>query len=391
MALKTIGFGPQHPVVAKGLQGFQGFAIEEGNTLRVQACISPVWDTCLAMIALQDSGLPGDHPALQRAARWLLGKQIRTGGDWQVKSRQTPPGGWAFEFANALYPDIDDTAEVLIALRRVRLPEQEKLEEGIQQGVAWLLGMQSRNGGWASFDRDNTRSLLARLPFCDFGEVLDPPSADVTAHCLEALGRLGHPSSAPAVQRALKYLLAEQEEDGAWFGRWGVNYIYGTGAALPALEALGLDVAHAMVRRAVEWLAAHQNPDGGWGESCASYAAPHLRGQGPSTASQTAWALLGLMASGEWEHPALERGLRYLVETQREDGSWDEPWFTGAGFPGYGVGARPRSAAEQGSQGVELPAGFMINYHLYRNYWPPMALGRYQRYVARGVKKSTAN
>ena len=216
----------------------------------------------------------------------------------------------------------------------------------------------------------------------------------MTAHVLEALARLDYPTDSQAVQAALAYLRKEQEEDGPWFGRWGVNYVYGTGAVLPALEALGADMTAPEVRQAVRWLAAHQNPDGGWGESCASYADPSLRGKGPSTASQTAWALMALMAAGEWRHPALERGLGYLARTQREDGTWDEPWFTGAGFPGYGIGERLTdmpAPGERGHQGTELPAGFMINYHLYRNYWPLMALGRYQRYVTQGEERSTAN
>ena len=394
IALKLLGHDPRSGAIAKGLRGFDGFMIEDGDTLRVQACVSPGWDTCLAMIAMQDSDLPPDHSALQQAARWLLRQQIRTGGDWQVKNPDTPPGGWAFEFANDTYPDIDDVAEVLIALRRVVLPEQDRLQEAIDRGTDWMLSMQSRNGGWAAFDKDNTCTQLSRLPFCDFGETLDPPSADVTAHVLEALARLDYPVDSQAIQDALAYLRKEQEEDGPWFGRWGVNYVYGTGAVLPALEALGADMTAPEVQRAVRWLADHQNPDGGWGESCASYADPSLRGKGPSTASQTAWALMALMAAGQWRSPALERGLEYLARTQREDGTWDEPWFTGTGFPGYGIGERltdTPAPGERGHQGADLPAGFMINYHLYRNYWPLMALGRYRRYVTRGQDRSTAN
>jgi squalene-hopene/tetraprenyl-beta-curcumene cyclase len=257
-----------------------------------------------------------------------------------------------------------------------------------------MLGVQSKNGGWAAFDKDNTRSAIAKIPFADFGEMIDPPSADVTAHVVEALARLGYSEDMKPLQRAIKYLWAEQEPDGSWFGRWGVNYIYGTGAILPALEALDKDMGSEMVRRAVDWVLAHQNEDGGWGESCASYADPSLAGQGPSTASQTGWALLALMAAGEWKHNGVERGLKYLTDTQAEDGTWDEPWFTGTGFPGYGVGQRPKKTPQPGDakfQGAELPAGFMINYHLYRNYWPLMALGRYRRYIEESVTKSTAN
>jgi squalene-hopene/tetraprenyl-beta-curcumene cyclase len=396
LALKSRGYSMGHPVMAKGYGGFDGFAIQEGDTLRVQACISPVWDACLAVIALLDSGLSPDHLALQQAARWLLKEQVLAGGDWQVKNPRALPGGWSFEFENDCYPDVDDTAEVLIALLRVRLPESERaaLRQALDRGVRWVLSMQCRNGGWASFDKDNTRLLVTKIPFADFGETIDPPSADVTAHVIEMLGRLGYSPSQEAVRRALRYLYSEQEEDGAWFGRWGVNYTYGTGAVLPALEAVGEEMGGPSVRKAVEWAVAHQNGDGGWGESCASYADPSLRGQGPSTASQTAWALMALEAAGQWAHPAALRGVRYLLETQQKDGSWDELFFTGAGFPGYGFGGRllrsPRPG-EPGYQGVELPAGFMINYHLYRLYWPLMALGRFQRYWEGKAHKGAEN
>ena len=239
-----------------------------------------------------------------------------------------------------------------------------------------MLGVQSKNGGWAAFDKDNTRRAVAAIPFADFGEMIDPPSADVTAHVVEALVRVGYPADARALRRAAEYLWSEQEPDGSWFGRWGVNYIYGTGAVLPALEAMGEDMNSEPARRAVAWLVAHQNEDGGWGETCASYADPALAGQGPSTASQTAWALLALMAAGESDSKAVRRGVEYLVATQRADGTWEEPWFTGTGFPGYGVGGRIENTPRQGA---ELPAGFMIKYHLYRNYWPLMALGRFRR------------
>ncbi|MFQ5860779.1 MAG: squalene--hopene cyclase [Dehalococcoidia bacterium] len=383
MALKVLGYPLDHPAMQKGLQGFEGFAIEKEESCRVQACISPVWDTCLALIGLLESGMPADHPAVQRPTRWLVAEQIRSGGDWQVKAKGVEPGGWAFEFHNNIYPDIDDTAEVIMALQLARLaPEEESQKrETMERGVRWLLAMQSKNGGWASFDKDNTRAFVTKIPFFDFGEALDPPSVDVAAHVVEMLGRLGYTRDFPPVRKALRYIKEEQEEDGCWFGRWGVNYIYGTGAVLPALEAIGEDMGQPFVRRAVAWLLEHQNPDGGWGESCASYADPSLRGQGPSTASQTAWALLALIAAGEVNHPATHRGIQYLVETQQSSGSWEEPYFTAAGFPGYRIGQRfkrtPR-AGEEGYQGTELPAGFMIKYHLYQRVWPLMALGRYR-------------
>ena len=388
IALKHLGYSMEHPVMRKGMQGFEEFAVEEGDTWRVQACLSPVWDTGLVQIGLLDSGMRPDHPAIQRATRWLVKEQVLTGGDWQVKNKKTPPGGWAFEFHNDIYPDIDDVAEVVMALNGARLDglDDEARAEAIGRGVHWVLSMQSKDGGWGAFDKDNTRSLLTRIPFSDFGEALDPPSADVTAHVVEMLGKLGYTKQSPPVQRAYEYLRREQEAEGPWFGRWGVNYIYGTGAVLPALEAIGEDMHAPWVRRAVEWLLDHQNGDGGWGEGCGSYVDPSLMGRGPSTPSQTAWALMALLSAGEALNPATEKGIRYLVETQREDGSWDEPYFTGTGFPGYGAGKRLKrfpEPGERGYQGLEMSAGFMINYHMYRNCWPPMALGRYLRLEGR--------
>jgi len=372
MALKALGYPLDHPVVRNGLKGFEGaWAIEDNEVFNPQACLSPVWDTALAMIGLLDSGLPPDHPSLVRAGRWLLQEQVLTGGDWQVKARGVEPGGWAFEFENDLYPDTDDTAEVLIALARTRLPEERRKQRAVDRGCRWLLGMQSRNGGWGSFDKDNTQRVVTQIPFCDFGEVIDYPTEDVTAHVVEALALLGDGAS-PAAQRALAYLRGEQQRDGSWWGRWGVNYIYGAGAVLPALRVAGEEMSKPYVRKAACWLTERQNEDGGWGESCATYADPRLAGRGPSTASQTAWALLGLLAAepeqqGSLMQNAIERGVRYLVETQEEDGQWEEPYFTGAGFP----------------------RDFFIKYHLYRNYWPLMALGRYT--VASGRQDAQTN
>ena len=387
VALKHLGYPMDHPVMKKGLEGFEGFAIEEGDTWRVQACVSPVWDTCLTVIGLLDSGMDPCDAAIQKATRYMLKEQILTGGDWQVKVKGVPPGGWAFEFENDIYPDVDDAAEVVMALDMARLDaESERWKaEAINRGVQWLLGMQCKNGGWAAFDKDNNKSYIAKIPFSDFGEALDPPSVDVTAHVVEMLGKLGYEKDFPPIKRAYRYIMDEQEPDGPWFGRWGVNYIYGTGAVLPALEAIGEDMGQPYIRRAVEWVIAHQNQDGGWGESCGSYVDFSLRGKGPSTPSQTAWALLSLLAAlgkNAMDNLATERGIRYLVDTQQRDGSWDEPYFTGTGFPGYGVGQRLRRLprpGEPGYQGLEMPAGFMINYHMYRNSWPPMALGRYRR------------
>ena len=382
IALHTMGYGPGHEAVKKGFQGFETFALENEDKCNVQACISPVWDTCIAQLALVESGVAPDDPMVQSSARWLMDKQIFAGGDWQVRAKTVRPGGWSFEFDNQIYPDIDDASIVVMALDQVRLPEAEESRraDSILRGVEWMAGMQSKNGGWAAFDKDNNKKYLTKTPFSDFGETLDPPSVDVTAHLLEMYGRLGYTREDAEVARGFEYVISEQEEDGSWFGRWGVNYVYGAGAVLPALEAIGEDMSQQYVRRAVDWVVAHQNEDGGWGESCGSYVDPTLRGVGPSTASQTAWALLGLVAAKEHESEATQRGLAYLAETQDADGSWDEPYFTGTGFPGYGVGERLTELPDIGEtsyQGLEMPAGFMINYHLYRNYWPLLALGRY--------------
>ena len=359
IALHLRGYSVDHPVMKRGIEGFEsaggGWAIEDERTFNPQACLSPVWDTALAMIALLDSGLAPDHPALQAAARWLLREQVLTGGDWQVHAKGVEPGGWSFEFENDMYPDTDDTAEVLIALARTRLPDERRKLAAIARGKQWLLGMQSSNGGWGAFDRNNTRRLVNQIPFCDFGEVIDPPSEDVTAHVVEALALLGE-SGSPAVRRGLNYLRREQRPDGSWFGRWGVNYVYGTGGVLPAFHASGRDMARHRFRRATAWLTARQNADGGWGETCASYDDPQQAGVGASTPSQTAWGSIGLLAADGGGSEAVTRAIRWLVECQEEDGQWEEPQFTGTGFPG----------------------DFYIKYHLYRNYWPLSALGRYR-------------
>jgi squalene-hopene/tetraprenyl-beta-curcumene cyclase len=364
MALNLLGYDLDHPVMARGLRGLDRFTITEdgpdGPVRRLEACQSPVWDTVLTMIALADAGLPPDHPALTSAGRWVLGEEIRGPGDWQVRRPDLTPSGWAFEFDNDVYPDTDDTAEVILALRRAALPATEA-QPAIERGLRWLAGMQSKDGGWGAFDADNTRQLVNKLPFCDFGAVIDPPSADVTAHIIEAFAAAGL-TDHPAVRRGVTWLLRAQESDGSWFGRWGANHIYGTGAVVPALVAAGVKPSKPYLRRAVAWLESHQNPDGGWGEDLRSYDDPALAGRGTSTASQTAWALLALLAAGEYDSAATERGVRWLASTQRADGSWNEPQYTGTGFPG----------------------DFYINYHLYRLAFPLSALGRYVAALTRG-------
>ncbi len=363
IALHLLGYGLDHPVISRGLAGLDRFTIWEdspdGPVRRLEACQSPVWDTVLAMVGLADAGLPADHPAVLSAAGWVLDEEIRGPGDWQVRRPGLAPAGWAFEFDNDGYPDIDDTAEVVLALRRVAWPAVE-IAEATARATTWLAGMQSKDGGWGAFDADNTSRLVTKLPFCDFGEVVDPPSADVTAHTVEALAAAGLGGSRP-VRRGVTWLLRAQESDGSWFGRWGANYVYGTGAVVPALIAAGVRPGKPAIRRAVAWLVSHQNPDGGWGEDLRSYDDPGgWAGRGESTASQTAWALLALLAAagGSTESPeaaSIERGVTWLAQTQRPDGTWDEPQYTGTGFPG----------------------DFYINYHLYRLVFPVSALGRY--------------
>ncbi|MGW5974892.1 squalene--hopene cyclase [Streptomyces sp. NPDC055186] len=356
IALHLLGYDLNHPVMRAGLGSLDRFAVwREDGARMIEACQSPVWDTCLATIALADAGLPADHPQLVRAADWMLGEQVVRPGDWSVRRPGLPPGGWAFEFHNDNYPDIDDTAEVVLALRRVKHHDPERVDNAIGRGVRWNLGMQSRDGAWGAFDADNTSPFPNRLPFCDFGEVIDPPSADVTAHVVEMLAVEGLTHD-PRTRRGIRWLLAAQEPDGSWFGRWGVNYLYGTGSVVPALVAAGLPGSHPAIRRAVAWLESVQNDDGGWGEDLRSYRhAREWSGRGVSTASQTGWALMALLAAGEKESGTVERGIRWLAATQREDGSWDEPYFTGTGFPW----------------------DFSINYHLYRQVFPLTALGRY--------------
>jgi squalene-hopene/tetraprenyl-beta-curcumene cyclase len=347
VALRALGYPLDHPVITRALDGLETFTIEDDAGRRIEACQSPVWDTALAVLALLDGGLEPGHDAVERGARWLAGREVRVLGDWAVRRPGLEPGGFPFEFANDNYPDVDDTAVVVLALRRAGIDDGGASE----RGIAWALGMQSSDGGWGAFDADNTSALPAKLPFCDFGEVTDPPSADVTAHMVELLAYEGL-ADEPAARRGIRWLLREQEDDGSWFGRWGANHVYGTGAVVPALAACGLR-EHESVRAAVDWLTRVQNEDGGFGEDLRSYRDDAWRGRGASTASQTAWALLAYHAAGETGTP-VERAVRWLVETQHGDGGWDEPFYTGTGFPG----------------------DFYLNYHLYRQVFPVLALGR---------------
>ena len=365
MALHLAGYPLEHPVLRRGLEGLERFMVEDrddshgvgapaGASRRLEACQSPVWDTALAMLALSDAGVAEDDEAMLAAARWLLAEEVTTRGDWSVARPALEAGGWAFEFANVNYPDVDDTVEVVLALARFfeRGPLRAPIDGAVGRALRWVEGMQSADGGWGAFDADNTRALVRELPFLDFGEVIDEPSADVTAHTVEMLGVLGL-GETPAARRGVQWLIEHQEADGSWFGRWGINHVYGTGAVVPGLIAAGIAPSHPSIRRAVAWLEGHQNEDGGWGEDPRSYDDPRWIGRGPSTASQTAWALLALHAAGE-RSQALARGIAWLVSSQRADGGWDEPQYTGTGFP----------------------SDYYINYHLYRLSFPIMALGR---------------
>jgi squalene-hopene/tetraprenyl-beta-curcumene cyclase len=322
--------------------------VEDGERLRPEACQSPLWDTSLAVLALRACGVAPDHPQLAEAGAYLLSQEVTIRGDWAIRRPDLAPGGWAFEYENDLYPDVDDTAVIALALRELGIDD-----DAVRRGLDWVVGMQSAGGGWGAFDVDNNAMWLYRIPFCDFGKVTDEPSADVTAHALEVLAPAGAYGS--SVERGLRWLLAEQEDDGSWFGRWGVNHVYGTGAALPALEACGVPPEHPAVRRAVGWLDSVQQPNGGFGEDIRSYADPAWRGRADfTTASQTAWALLGYVAAGNPEDAGARRAGDYLCHAQRPDGDWDEQHFTGTGFP----------------------LDFMIRYHLYRLTFPLLALGR---------------
>lgn len=352
-ALVAMGHPTDDPLTAREIGQMTALEIEEGDAIRLQPCVSPLWDTCIAMVSLEEAGLAPDDPALLRGTDWLLAKQVFGLGDWQKKSA-AEPGGWAFEYRNDFYPDVDDTAFVLMALRRVAYPDRRRLEHSIRRGVAWLVSMQNRNGGWGAFDKDNDRKIMTEIPFADHNAMIDPATADVTARVAECLALLGWPKTHPVIQSAYRFLLRDQTAEGAWYGRWGVNYVYGTSGVLRALEAAGL-AGDSPSRLAAAWLRSVQNSDGGFGESIASYDDPSLKGKGETTASQTAWGLIGLLAGAGVDDPSARRAAEYLLDTQKSDGSWDEDLFTGTGFPSV----------------------FYLRYHLYRNSFPLYALARY--------------
>lgn len=355
MALKCLGYPLDHPAVRKGMEAIHRFAIEDSKSLRLQSSVSPVWDTANSSLALLESGLSPEHPAIKQAADWLWSKQTRKKGDWAIKNPDAAPGGWSFEFANEFYPDTDDTLAVLTALK-LGGSDAERPQDWYR-GLQWLLSMQSTNGGWAAFDVDNDQEIWNRIPFADHKAMLDPPTSDLTGRVLEFLGGLDYGTDFEPIRKAIAFLESEQEADGSWYGRWGINYLYGTWCALCGLGSVGYDMDSPRIRRAVAWLKAGQNEDGGWGEPCSSYDNPVNKDKGRSTASQTSWALMGLIGAGEVESEAVRRGVGYLLRTQNRKGSWDEKEFTGTGFPSF----------------------FYIRYHMYRDYFPLMALARYAR------------
>lgn len=351
IALNLEGMSTDHPVIRRGLAGLDGFALNDPAGWRLQACMSPVWDTAWAMLALEKAGIDRAHPSMTKAVSWLLREQTFSWGDWQVCCRDVDGGGWAFEFDNDLYPDIDDTALVVIGL--LQCANGPDIDFAVDRAARWVVAMRSSNGAWGAFDRDNTDQLVYRLPFADFGAMLDPPTEDVTAHVLEMLANLGYTIRDRVVMEGLSYLQHSQREDGSWWGRWGVNHIYGTWCVIAALTAFSerTGSVQTMIDRGAAWLLSRQNPDGGWGETCHSYEDPSFAGIGTSTPSQTAWAVVSLQLAGLPDHPSCLRGLDFLRSTQ-VGGTWHEPQYTGTGFP----------------------RDFYINYHLYRHVFPTLAL-----------------
>jgi squalene-hopene/tetraprenyl-beta-curcumene cyclase len=359
LAVRCLGYSLDDPQVIRALDEFEKLGIEEGDTFRMQPCVSPVWDTAYAVFALGEAGVPPTDPRMVKAADWTLQKQVRNYGDWAVKNKKGIPGGWYFEFNNEFYPDVDDSAMVALGLSKVEHPNGRYQRESVQRAIDWIFTMQCKNGGWASFDKDNDRMVFQHIPFADHNAMLDPATVDITGRILEMLATYGYDKSHPAVKKAIQFIRREQEPDGAWFGRWGVNYIYGTMLVLRGLEAIGVDHHEPYVQQGAEWLRMVQNPDGGWGESCASYDDPNVKGVGPSTPSQTAWAVMGLLAANDTRSESVAKGIAYLLKTQRTDGAWDEPYFTGTGFP----------------------CVFYLRYHLYRDYFPLIALNAYKQVV----------
>ncbi|HEY4357591.1 MAG TPA: squalene--hopene cyclase [Acidobacteriaceae bacterium] len=377
VALRYLGYSADDPQVIRAMDEFEKLGIDCPNgtpdyptpTFRMVPCFSPVWDTAQVLSTLGDAGLPKDDPRLLQAADWLLSKEVRHKGDWAEKVPNVEPGGWYFEFNNEFYPDVDDTGEVLLALKAVDNPRERYQHEVEQRAIHWVFAMQCKSGGWAAFDKDNTKAIFQHIPFADHNAMLDPPTVDITGRILEMLASYGYTRRDKRVEKAVQFILKEQESDGSWFGRWGVNYLYGTFLVLRGLQAMEYSYLEAPVQQAAEWIRMVQNTDGGWGETCGTYDDPNLRGTGPSTPSQTAWALLGLLAANDTRSDSVAKGIRWLIERQHEDGSWDE--------------LMPGRNGESYYTGTGFPRVFYLGYHLYKQYFPLLALSTYRKAMER--------
>jgi squalene-hopene/tetraprenyl-beta-curcumene cyclase len=372
IALRCLGYSEDDPQFIRAMDEFEKLGIEEPEVpdvqpacFRMQPCMSPVWDTAYAVFALAQAGLSKDDPRLIKAVDWMLSKEVRHKGDWAQKVKNVEPGGWYFEFNNEFYPDVDDSAQVLLALNMVQNPRERYQYQVSQRALNWIFAMQCKSGGWASFDKDNTKQIFESIPFADHNAMIDPPTVDITGRVLEMLSCYGYTQADKRVQRAMEFILKGQENDGAWFGRWGVNYLYGTCLVLRGLEAIGYSYLEPAVQQAAEWIRMVQNPDGGWGETCDTYDDPNQRGIGPSTPSQTAWALLGLLAANDTRSDSVAKGVRWLIERQHEDGSWDE--------------LMPGRNGESYYTGTGFPRVFYLGYHLYKQYFPLLALTTYRK------------
>jgi len=373
VALRCLDYSLDDPQLIRAMDEFEKLGIDcpEGTpdypvpTFRMQPCFPPVWDTAQAMYALGEAGVRRDDPRMLKAADWILSKEVRQKGDWAEKVKKVEPGGWYFEFNNEFYPDVDDTGQVLMALNHVDNPRERYQHEVCQRAINWVWAMQCKNGGWASFDKDNTKMIFQYIPFADHNAMLDPPTVDITGRMLEMFAQYGFTRKDPRVEKAIQFILKEQEPDGSWFGRWGVNYLYGTFLVLRGLEAMGFWNHEPAVQQAAEWIRMVQNGDGGWGETCGTYDDPNQRGIGPSTPSQTAWAVLGLLAAGDTRSDSVAKGVRWLIERQHKDGSWDE--------------LMPGRNGESYYTGTGFPRVFYLGYHLYKQYFPLLALTTYER------------
>ena len=367
IAMKALGYPNSHPEVLRAERELKKLQHETRDSVRIEPCFSPVWDSAIVAICLHESGIAAQHPALRKCAEWLMDREIRFQGDWQYKNpTKVEPSGWVFEFNNQWNPDVDDTAMVLLALRKIPTEDRQKRDACFERGLNWMMTFQCKDGGWASFDRDCTKNILEKVPFADHNAMLDPECADITARILELLGYEGWKTDHPQVKEALDFIRSHQEPDGSWYGRWGVNYIYGTWQVLRGMRALNLDMNQPWLLKGRDWLESVQHEDGGWGERCNTYDDPVFKGQGPSTASQTAWAIMGLCAFDDPHRPSIRRGIDYLVRTQNPDGSWTEHETTGTGFPRV----------------------FYLKYDMYRNAWPLLAMATCRSILARAAARN---